>query len=139
MHSLEPSEISGKIVGTLFVVVFVFVITFGITMGMAPRENGAMSGCPLMSGAASLCEMNVAEHLSRWHELFAAILGRSGTLLITLLLGLIAFPVQLRRKDETEPRLEKSGIILRRGALPPRLNDHLHRALSAGILHPKIY
>jgi hypothetical protein len=135
-------SLHGKLSGNLIIFVlalFVFVSLLGIGMGMEVRD-GQMSSCPLMASGASLCQMSVTEHISKWQQAFLGVPSKTNFLAFALLLA-AAVPItfakslfQHKKLTELAARLftyHKEHLV--------RIFDPLLIAFSDGILNPRIY
>ena len=119
--------------------IFIVVGTLGISITMAQDHTGAMVGCPLMQGYATMCPMGILEHLQQWRTLFTA--TNPNTTLLGLML-LISFAMWARRLIKTRQLVYERVIqfALHQFQLPQlKLHNHLVLAFSQGILNPKIY
>jgi len=120
----------------LTVLLVLFVGTFGVWHAL--NMHGEMSGCPLMTYAASLCGMSPIEHLAVWQRVFTAVPQRA----LMLLLGFLMFGIVLSRLGGSRVRLwadQAQYQATRRLVLVFAPLEPLKRAFSQGILHPKIY
>jgi len=122
----------------LTVLLVLLVGTLGVWHALS--MNGAMSRCPLMTDAASLCGMNPFEHISLWQRLFTAVPHRAfmlmmlGIVVLGVALGRFRGSRVLARADQMQARYQSHRrLVLAFASLEP-----LKRAFSQGILHPKI-
>ena len=118
---------------------FLFLNSFGIThLGMSINADGQTSTCPFM-GVPALCHMNPLDHIFTVQTMLVTI-PAIGTLffLISLLCGLIAFPV-LRRIWQLADLAYLSS-----SSPPPILSRYVPRhalqeAFASGIIHSKAF
>lgn len=113
----------------IFVIsIFALIVLFGVGMNMNDAM-GDMPNCPLMGGIASVCQMNIVEHLAGWQRLFTVALS------IMVGLGLLLW--------RSLARLEDYYLLIKRFSLKKnyiyKIFNYLMRVFSSGILHPKIY
>ena len=113
---------------------FVAVSILGLGMSMMTDGQGHMANCPLMVGTASLCSMNIFEHLSRWQSIFTTLVPTS----LTLLLALSALSLIILRTGASSRFLFNNKRFILHQIIAGSFNP-LRLALSRGILHPKIY
>lgn len=118
---------------------FVFTSILGIGIGME-MKNGHMSSCPLTAGQATICRMNITEHIAQWQQAFLGIPTKENALtlavlLLAVVLVLLVKPLfQLGKLTELAARLlayYKANLA--------KVFDPLIIAFSDGILNPKIY
>lgn len=106
--------------------------------GMGISGDGDMRGCPLMTGITMLCTMNAVQHLAVWQQTFTAFLPALGS----LLLFLSAWAILVTRFQGIRHLTHDPRRVFQRFRRQSHLDyahlDPLRRALSRGILHPKI-
>ena len=110
---------------------------FGMT-----DSAGQMSNCHLIMGIATLCQMNLLEHITAWQNLFVADLQKDAfTLLAALLLSLLfTLSIQYLRVAQKIPQLinvRHQYAYLK--IATPDTSTPLHDAFSNGILNPKLF
>lgn len=114
---------------------------FGLCLSSFPvaamNEMGQMTDCGLLH-TATICPVNVAEHLQFWQQIF--IPASPMALLLALVLVVAAFFVR-RIIDPLHSAI--TGLTYCRWQFLHEptllLSDYLRQAFSQGILHPKIY
>lgn len=126
----------------ILLVLLVLLLTsiFGLGIIMGSTQDGEMAGCPLTSGPASMCQMNVIEHISYWQQLFTAKVSDINSLILWLLtiLFVLTFPsLYIRNKDRTP--LDLSFYLYNKSKPQTHLFNYLNLLFSKGILQPKIY
>jgi hypothetical protein len=119
-----------KRVSLVFISMYAFVMLFGITVGMWSQEG--MINCPLM-GTDVLCEKNIAEHITMWFQLTAAITT-------TFVLAGFSF-IFFRQWKSVQVIILFSQNPLTRARDNPDIPifKPLAHAFSQGILHPRLY
>lgn len=117
------------------VALFLVVSIFGLHATMMTDGQGNMRNCPLMNGIASVCRMDVFEHLANWQTLFVATVSPLAALLSVLFL-VLTFPLRSVRELHS---LGKNFSRFSREDFEPNLFNHIQIALRRGILHPKLY
>lgn len=123
----------------LFLPFFVVITLFGVGVSMT-ADNGDMTGCPLMEGLASMCQMGVLEHIGYWQQLFTAKVNDANTLILWLLSILLLFAVyQLGIRNRGRVPFDSSFYLYNKSNPQVRLFNYLNLLFSRGILHPKIY
>lgn len=124
----------------LILVSVILSFTFGVML-MQIDKDGNMSVCPFIN-EASLCRMSIFEHISTFQALFVLIsTSRIISILLTtitlLVLSLFAFarhwPELLTEKVKIQSDYSKQNFYL------PLLFKPIRKALSRGIIQPKIY
>lgn len=135
-------DLRGKLSKNFIIFVFVsfaFMSILGMGMSMETKD-GQMSGCPFMTGRATICRMNVTEHIAKWQQAFLGIptktnfLALAAALLITALVSFIKPFLQLKKLTVSTVRF----LVYRRANFA-KVFDPLLVAFSDGILNPKIY
>lgn len=120
------------------IIVFFAAGTFGIShLGMTSDANGQMSNCPFM-GVAALCDMNPLEHIAAWQNMFTAVPFKGISALALLLLAF--FAVFLWRdfwNTRWVQSISNHSQYFRNKTF--LIRNELQEALSAGILHPKLF
>jgi hypothetical protein len=125
----------GRFSLVLLTTIFLIVMTLGVLFGMGMAEDGQMVGCPMMGDADVVCSMDVTAHLQMWGHITVSIIQKLAPL---LLLSTLIFFVCLNTS------ITVAGLLhwfkIRRTNIPIwLLHDPLKKALSSGILHPKIF
>lgn len=134
---------TGKVVLTLGLAAFLFLGLLGMSysnMSMGPDGSMTMTNCPLMTGQAVVCNMNLLQHIAAWQSMFVTTLQQNGSDLLALLLAALALTLiwtrLLRPKLQPEPALAFAVIKSREISLPSPLFQEL---FSSGILNPKLF
>ncbi|MBU6501088.1 MAG: hypothetical protein KGJ89_03095 [Patescibacteria group bacterium] len=117
-------------------ILFTAMAVFGLTVSMNMDSHGNMASCPLMNGTASICRMNIMEHLSAWGLLSAAVIPN---VIPLLLLFTFLFSNVSRKLDRDDHREEKVFLYNKNQIFINRIFNPILFALSRGILHAKIY
>lgn len=116
-----------------YVIFFLFI--FGVTVGLLFSYHvmdDIIYPCFFM-GEGSFCVMSVFEHLSKWSLQFAGVIGGISDGIILLFLGLfvsIFFPICVSLL---------LPWVIRVRSLVAKIHDYIVKALSNGILHPKLH
>lgn len=116
------------------------IMSFWSLYSMPTGVNGEMLNCPLMNGSASLCQMNVFEHISQWQKLFTVIQGENLFLLFLASLVFIhvaSFVITKRARDKQKLQRLRNYFYWYKPEI--KLFDKLLAAFSQGIINPKIY
>ena len=135
-----PTVASGLLNKFLYVimvtVVALFTISalFGANITMARGHDGAMANCPLMRNQSSLCQMDVASHLTQWLLLFSAVPVMT---VLLLLLVLSVFVVAWLAFSDPPPRASPYRYFVSRDP-QWRIFNYLVPIFASGILHPKV-
>lgn len=128
-----------KMLSLTTLLTFIVVGAFGLSLSMQTDEMGNMSNCPLMSSSASLCQIDVTQHISHWQQLFTATV-QSSTLLLLIapLAACTAFALCRHYINVDQPDV---SCYRKRMRDNPQMKvlDHLLLSLSNGILQPKLY
>jgi len=125
---------------TLFVLIsFAFISIAGMSMGMETKD-GQMSGCPFMASEASMCQMNITEHISQWQEIFLGVPNKTNFLALAIVLLIVILASFIKPFSQ----LKRLSTCTARFLAHHRVNfakvfDPLLVAFSDGILNPKIY
>lgn len=123
----------------IIIISIFFAFTFSV-ISMQIDKDGNMSTCPFMN-EASLCKMNTFEHISRFQALFNLTPSRIISVLlivITLLvLSLFAFARHWLELFTEEAKIQRDYST--RNFYISLLFNPIRRALSRGIIQPKIY
>lgn len=108
--------------------------TFSI---MTMDEMGQMTGCGL-EHTATLCPVNVAQHLQFWQQVFVT--TSPTAILLALMVAVVAFSLN-QLIDPLHGAITKLKYSRWQLLYEPTLllGDYLRQAFSQGILHPKIY
>jgi len=119
---------------------FMFAATFGMMIGMQTDEHGMMSGCPFISEQASVCPMGAMEHITKWQELFAAVLLKSNMVssLVLLLLAVVIF-LYVRVYVKSIFFLFAQSPLVAHKEQELTLFNYLVIIFSQGILNPRLY
>jgi hypothetical protein len=124
---------------------FLVVGIFGMSLAsdMKMKSDGTMGGC-LFDGQAEICPMTIAEHLSRWQSMFAAIPTKADFLitlfaLISAVGSLLLFSLRRRWLLLVFSRLSDRWRFYLKQNPNISLFNPLREAFSQGILNPKIY
>ncbi len=124
-----------KIISAVAITLFAVIAVFGLGISMNTIDShGSMSNCPFMNGVASICQMNLWEHIAQWQSLFSPAVPVMFLLFSILVL---VFHFFSREPIKHLWRARFSEMKLR--DFIPKFFDHIHLALSGGILHPKLY
>lgn len=123
----------------MFLLVFVVVNMFGLSFTMDHQMSGGhMAACPFMGETASVCQMTLSDHVTKWKEMFIALLPTM-TLLTLLILGITMMVLIFTLAP---PWLNRVSLLLRNyKKLHPDIKffNPLILAFAQGILHPRIY
>lgn len=122
----------------LLTVLFVLASLFGFYAVMSGAGKSAMKNCPLMSGMASLCQMNIFEHITQWQLIFSALPtaknALSGFFIASLLFALVFLGKRVREGHQfpfvSHDYTHDSEL---------KLHNFLLIAFSRGILHSRIH
>lgn len=125
--------------GSFLIVLSVLLISiFGPAVIMGLTQGGEMTGCPLVGGIASMCQMSVIEHISYWQQLFTATSSNTITTLAFLLfLFLLGTNLALSQNKRISWKLFYK--FYNRNNPQALLFNYLILVFSTGILHPKVY
>lgn len=128
----------GKSPLLLVLFTFVFISLFGMNLTMNMSKDGKMSNCPFMSNSSSVCQMSASDHMQKWHQMFAATLTQTGSLLLLYVAFFISLAYSLTQFTLAPPLAQ---IFQRYKKEHPDIQtfNPLLLAFSDGILHPKIY
>ncbi len=120
-------------------IILFFVVSFWGLYSMPIDGYGRMGNCPFANGSTSLCQMNIAEHINKWQQLFTVIQEKGSSLLLLSLFILLAvlFSTDVRVRSKLLSRRFRSYLYKYKPEL--RLCDRFLIAFSQGILHPKIF
>ena len=110
---------------------------FGMAMSMDEHGNMAMSDC-YMPGMATLCKMNVFDHLRWWQSMFTSIPLRNVLFSLLLLLAAVVVASMWSRLAHSPPEKLQTRIRLREWDYIP-LASPLSELFSSGILNPKLF
>lgn len=117
----------------------IFAFTFGV-MSMKIDKDGNITTCPLMN-EASLCKMNTFEHISSFQALFTSATSKIISILLIsitlLILSFFNFAQHWLKLFSEKARIQKDYST--RNFYIPLLFSPIRRALSRGIIQPKIY
>lgn len=123
----------------IILVSVLFAFVFGV-MSMQVDKDGNMTTCPFMN-EASLCEMGTFEHISTFQALFIFTPGKIISIFLIsialLVLSLFAFAWHWLKLFAEKTKILKDYFA--RNFYTPLLLSPVRRALSQGIIHPKIY
>ena len=116
-------------------VIVVLMMTAGgvLSSGMM-MQDGTMVNCPYM-GIASLCKMDVFQHLSAWQQMFVSTVPPFAVFVVLVLIALLLshfFEDFLAYK----PPSAKPLLYHRHSC---EIFDPLKLAFSRGLIHPKIF
>jgi len=126
-----------KIIASLSALLLVFMSVFGLALVMEKMESQAgmaMVGCPYASEHEGFCPMRASEQLAAWQQLFTA---EPTTVFLWLVLAVVFF--FLDRGLKVAGQRFCAWRRYRRRLFIRQFFDDLARALSKGIIHPKIY
>lgn len=122
---------------TAIAAVFVFFLISSFGMHVWPMGEEKMSGCPLMSGFSSMCQMDAVDHISLWGKTFTAPLVKA---IEFILLGILAFFIFFHRFFHLFKNIKfKNTFFYCKNNEFLKIFNHLLRFYSKGILSPKIY
>ncbi|MDP2632590.1 MAG: hypothetical protein Q8P25_02620 [Candidatus Curtissbacteria bacterium] len=129
-----------KNLSTLILSIAIFALAFtsllAINHSMSQDHSGKMISCIMTDKDLNVCQMNIAEHISKWQEMFFATFDPF-TIPI-FLVSFVAFTLAYFKVfgPDPPPRLKNSYQLQ---AYLQQLHHHIQEDLSKGILHPKIY
>jgi len=135
-------KISQKITSLILALSFTTVVLFGLNMGMETRDDGTMSGC--MFDQSVTCPMDYEEHVNHWQQTFTATQPTQNTLfalLVVIALGgtTLLFHSWLNWQQYAQQAHFVPQSVHKQREIIAKLSDHILRALSNGILNPKLY
>lgn len=135
-------KIFQKGAGLIFALAFIAAMLFGLSTGMDMRQNGTMSNC--MFDQSVTCPMNYREHIDHWQQTFTATHRAQNTilaLLMVIVLGgaALLFSSLLKRRAYAQATHHVSHIRQRQYEITAKLSNPVLRALSDGILNPRLY
>ncbi|MDO8493383.1 MAG: hypothetical protein Q7S19_02450 [bacterium] len=128
-----------KLIVVITLTFFLFFGLFGMLNGMEVSEDGQMNHCPFTVGA-SICTMNLFEHLRNWQDAFNSIPKLSGS--VALLMSLFAVIFIISRSILKNISNSSFLVTRRHQRLEfniPFFNNILQPAFSRGILNSKRY
>jgi len=117
---------------------FAFMSLFGMSVGMEER-NGQMSSCPFMANGASLCQMNVTEHIVQWQQALLGIPTKGSFLALGLLLPFLVIIPFAKPFSQIKAIEQTTHISFYHRDTFAKVFDPFLIAFSDGILNPKIY
>ncbi len=116
---------------------FILVSNFGLGLSMPTDKHGMMSNCPFMAKTSSLCDMNAADHIGKWQQLFTSLQISIFLLLLIIASSLIYFFIKMQSDHQTSSSFWYRYYKDKNPEL--KLYNYLLLALSDGIIHPKLY
>lgn len=121
--------------------IFIFVSIFGLSLSMDKGENGTMSSCKFMYEESQVCQMSLADHLSSWQNMFAAISDSQAfyLFLTVIFLGFSFLTFSILTKSQGNVLFLDSRQHYKQGNFEIKLFDWLLIAFSKGTIHPKIF
>jgi len=108
----------------------------GMTMDTGEHGNTTMSDC-YMPGMATLCKMNVFEHMAWWQSMFTSIPAQN--LMLVLLLLVVSAILSMRIVSILSPPKESRRSFRFREIDYVPLASPLQELFSSGILNPKLF
>ncbi|MBI2097316.1 MAG: hypothetical protein HYT46_00025 [Candidatus Vogelbacteria bacterium] len=136
-------DLRGKLSENLIIfilVLFAFMSILGMGMSMETKD-GQMSGCPFMAGQATMCQMNVTEHITKWQQAFLGIPTKTNFLALAVALLIATLASFIKKPFSQLKKLTASTVrfLAYRRANFAKVLDPFLVAFSDGILNPKIY
>lgn len=135
-----------KLVGLSVAAILLLAIGTPWFVGQMAAQHGehGMAGCPLMMGKASICPMQLADHIALWRNLFATALPQiTGQLLLIIVVSGLPVWLALLQRAWLLERVKRNAVSIWLQYLRqhPRANPYgtILWAFARGILHPKIY
>ena len=132
------------LIGHIVLFSILFISLFGLNMyGSMGSQLGIikMSSCPYMQDGASICGMNILEHIQIWQNTFRVLPMRSLVLLVMLLVY-VFFTITFLMKKPRE-LLERQYLLklryYQRKHQDKLLFNKLAFSYSQGILNSKLY
>ena len=114
--------------------IFIFLaMSFWGLYSMPMDEQGGMADCPFTIGSASLCQMSLNEHITKWQRLFTVVPEKNlllSALILLTILCMALFSIIPNIRDKLLSYRNKPEI---------KLYNYLLIVFSQGILNPHIY
>ncbi len=117
-------------------ILLIAMVIFGLNASMNMDSHGNMVSCPLMNGNASICRMNIVEHLSAWQSLSAAVMPNVISLLLVFTFLLMSISSKIGENDHYAA---KNFLRNKNQNFIALLFNPILLALGRGILHTKVY
>lgn len=115
------------------------VIGFWSLLAMSMDMTGKMINCPFIQDSASLCQMNIFEHINAWQQFSTFVQQKN--LLVSLFSLLVLFTVGLliQRERQENTQSQKFRHYFYRYEPEIKLFNPLALAFARGIINPKVY
>lgn len=123
-----------KIIAAAIALSFITVAFLGY-FTMKTGMDGKMQNCPLLGQSSEACPMTVAEHLSRWQQLFLATFQSNAISRLLLFLAAVAFAV-LKFLRPSRP-LSVSIRSFSQNRPPPFESNYLLKAFTEGTIRKR--
>lgn len=139
MKQISVTKIQ-EVFTALVLLALVFVGIFGMNIGMAKDRDGNMRGCLLGMRQATMCQMNITEHLIRWQQGLMGITKNVRLLLAVLLSALVILPyLEKNLKKQWADFVIAKLRYYKKQEHVFKLFHYLPVFFSRGILNPRIY